>query len=66
MRCGQWLDTWRRGAARGLDQNPKTDTEEIRVSWGQKSWRGGEDDAQELHTEEQIVPVLRQVEAEPR
>ena len=49
-----------------MTQNPKTDTEEIRGKLGQESGRGDEDDAQKAHTEEQIVAVLRQVEAGAR
>ena len=50
-----------------MTQNPKTDTEEIRGKLGQESGTGDEDDAQEVrHTEEQIVAVLRQVEAGAR
>jgi putative transposase len=52
-----------------VTQNPKTDTEEIRGKLGRSSGRGERKDAQEGkkgHTEEQIVAVLRQVEAGAR
>src|ERR1043166_9466929 len=49
-----------------VTQNPKTDTEEIRVKLEQKSGTGDEDDAQEWSYGRAIVAVLRQVEVGAR
>src|ERR1043166_1628919 len=49
-----------------VTQNPKTDTEEIRVKLEQKSGTGDEDDAQEWSYGRVIVAVLRQVEVGAR
>ena len=49
-----------------MTQNPKTDTEEIRGKLGRNLGRGDQGDAKKGHTEEQIVAVLRQVEAGAR
>ena len=54
------------GHGRKMTQNPKTDTNETRGKLGQESGKGDEGDAQEGSHGEQIVAVLRQVEAGAR
>jgi DNA invertase Pin-like site-specific DNA recombinase len=49
-----------------VTQNPKTVTEEIRGKLGGNSRRGDRTMPKKGHTEEQIVAVLRQVEAGAR
>jgi len=49
-----------------LTQNPKTDTERLEVSWGRSPEHETRTMPKSGHTEEQIVAVLRQVEAGAR
>ena len=49
-----------------MTQNPKTDTEEIRGKLGAESEEETRAMPKKAHTEEQIVAVLRQVEAGAR